>query len=701
MQPKSEHFYEFGNFRLDLLEKILLRDGISVPLTPKVFDTLEILVENAGHLLKKDELMQRIWQDRFVEEGNLTFNIKMLRKALTDNANEPRFIETIPRRGYRFIAEVRETVPNSDSIVPAPPVNAFRSPNRSHRLIFALVILALFSIGFASWFVRGRLFASVPNARILSEQFHSEKISSSGKVYFASISPDGKLVAVVNETGGKYGVWLRRLETSENLQLVPPTDDFYLGLAFSPDGQTVYFVRKSKAEKALASVYAVSIVGGSPKQIVEGTEGWISLSPNGRQMSFVRCEYKEDNFCSLFVSDVEGSNERKIINRKSPIRIGDNQFSPDGRSIAFANGQSASGGNDFRLNTVDLESGAENEISSHRFFNILSMKWLPDGSGLLLAARENLDEKSSIWQVSTLLGEPVQMTNDAASYSEISLDNAARRMISVQLSNNFQLFFSSDGVTKTITSARGVVFAPDGKIVYAADDNNIWVINHDGGDQHQLTNNPFNDFAPRVSPNGQFIYFASNRTGTNQIWRMNIDGGNQTQITKAEGGSPVFVTPDEKWVYYQSGSQQTLWRVSADGLEENEFFGKRIYSPVFSPNGKYVAYFFRDREKDNRRKIAIMATDEKKIVKIRDFGEDQSHPIKLAWSNDNFTLNYVTNNGTKNLLWSQSIEMDKPQLIADLGDMEIEDFSLAPDGSSYAYTRGEWIHDAVLIDGLK
>ena len=107
MSLETKHFYDFGDFRLDLAEKVLLRDGKFIPITPKVFETLWVLVESAGHLVEKDELMQKIWQDRFVEESNLTFNVGMLRKALGDDASQPTFIETVQRRGYRFIAEVR------------------------------------------------------------------------------------------------------------------------------------------------------------------------------------------------------------------------------------------------------------------------------------------------------------------------------------------------------------------------------------------------------------------------------------------------------------------------------------------------------------------------------------------------------------------------------------------------------------------
>lgn len=107
MAARTNHIFEFETFRLDLIEKNLTRDGDAVPVTPKVFETLKIFVENPGRLIEKNELMEKLWQERFVEESNLTFNVKMLRKALGDDASDPTFIETVPKRGYRFIAEVR------------------------------------------------------------------------------------------------------------------------------------------------------------------------------------------------------------------------------------------------------------------------------------------------------------------------------------------------------------------------------------------------------------------------------------------------------------------------------------------------------------------------------------------------------------------------------------------------------------------
>lgn len=106
--PTEQHFYEFGPFRVDTLKRLLLREGVAVPLTAKAFDTLVTLVQHSGQDLDKDELMRTVWPDTVVEENNLTQNVSMLRKALGENKSEHRYIVTIPGRGYRFVAAVRE-----------------------------------------------------------------------------------------------------------------------------------------------------------------------------------------------------------------------------------------------------------------------------------------------------------------------------------------------------------------------------------------------------------------------------------------------------------------------------------------------------------------------------------------------------------------------------------------------------------------
>src|SRR5215210_3886603 len=104
MKDQAKRFYEFGVFRVDVAERVLFGEKGVVPLTPKAFDTLLVLVENSGHVLGKEELMQKVWPDSFVEENNLAQNISLLRKILSTGGHGQKYIETVPKRGYRFVA---------------------------------------------------------------------------------------------------------------------------------------------------------------------------------------------------------------------------------------------------------------------------------------------------------------------------------------------------------------------------------------------------------------------------------------------------------------------------------------------------------------------------------------------------------------------------------------------------------------------
>ena len=707
MSLAINHFYRFGEFTVDGDQKVLLRNDSPLPLAPKVFDTLLILVDNGGRLVEKQELMNRLWPDSFVEESNLTFNIQQLRKALGDNARQPRFIETVARRGYRFIAQV-----NGNSALPSAATNelstsaalSLPASKRSYLSIAALSIFVVASVAIALWFGRSRNAASASSAAILSAPFKSEKFATGGLVH-AVITPDGKYVAYTSETGNRQSIWLRQLETSENIQIVPPTDEQYLGLAISHDGNSLYFVRKSRTDPPTSAIYRVMTFGGIPVKITDKTQGWISVSPDDKQISFVRCRYEDNDFCSLFVIDADGRNERKLLTRQRPFRIGDNQFSADGKSIAFAAGQSWNGGSDFRLMRLDLADGAESQISPKTFFDITNLKWLPDGDSLLLAAKENHDGRLRIWHVSTATGEARALTKDATDYIGLSLDKAADKMIATHVSNTFHLYLARmDDASnpKSLAVARtGVAFAPDGKIVYEGNDGDIWRINRDGGEQRQLTNNSFSDVYPRMSSDGRYIFFTSNRSGSTQVWRMNVDGSNQIQITKREGGYPAFVTPDGKWVYFESGLHQTLWRVSTEDGNETEVSNGKVSNPAFSPDGNLVAYFFR-QESDNRLRIGVMSVEARTVLRTFVLADDTFYQGRIAWISDNRSFYYVTINGSQNLLWSRSLDNDNPpHLIANLGNDEIAGFALSPDDNSFAFIRGKWIHDAVLIEGLK
>ena len=144
---------------------------------------------------------------------------------------------------------------------------------------------------------------------------------------------------------------------------------------------------------------------------------------------------------------------------------------------------------------------------------------------------------------------------------------------------------------------------------------------------------------------------------------------------------------------------QTLWEIATEGGEEIPVSAQKLYAPAFSTDGSFVAYFFSEREKDCRTKIGVMDVENQKILKVFTLAEPKLSPVKIAWSNDNKTFNYVAGDGSKNSLWQQSLDEEQPRFAADLGEKQVEEF--APDGNAFTFVGDERLYDAVLIDGLK
>ena len=691
--------YSFGNFTLDADQKVLFENGKPVSITPKALNLLSVLVECHGKIVEKEILLSEVWPDSFVEDSNLTFNIRQLRKTLGDRTRNPRFIETVPRRGYRFIADVQRS--NGPDPVQGQQAAFSRSNGEGlgkRRIAYlavggaGLVIIGLFAM--SRFF--GPAFSSSPPLPIFTAPFKSEKLTSSGNVFAAAISPSGEYAAYVDAVGKRQSLWLRRLDIAENIQILPPMEEQYFSIVFSNDGRSLFFLRKPSGGRE-ASIFRVGTFGGIPEKIVEGADGFFSLSPDDRLLSFTRCGLPQTTACSLLVAAADGKNERILVTRSAPVLVKVHKFSPDGQTIAFAAGNSGGGASDQRLFLIDVAGGAEREIASRTFFDIKAVEWVPGGGELLFSAKELLDEKVSIWKLRLADGETTRLVDDPNNYFTLGLSGAGDKLVSTQVTNNHRLIILTDQGERQLVAARDFAFGPDGKVVYASDDRDIWSINPDGSGQRQLTRESAADFSPIVSPDNRYVYFTSNRTGSNQIWRMDADGSNQMQITKNEGGYPRQLSPDGRWVFYLSGTTERLRKVSTETGDEIQLSERRFFVPQISPDGQYVADFVYDKIY----KIGLFRIADEKMIKTFDCGEGTSRSFAMSWQPDSKAFYFVSEKGEKNLLWRQAIDKTSAELIAEIGTDSIEKLSGSPDGKALAFTRGRWVYDAVLIRGLR
>jgi DNA-binding winged helix-turn-helix (wHTH) protein len=471
MLLKAKDFYVFGNFRIDLAERSLMRTDAPIPLTPKVFDTLLVLVENAGRTVEKEEIIQRVWQERFVQENNLTFNIKMLRKALGDDAGAPRFIATVPRRGYRFIALVEKISVPEVTIAPVNSSN-IRPGRRFGWFAIAAVFLAVLligAVGFNAWYG----FNSTTGAPVMITPFTSEMLSTNGKVAVADISPDGRTVVYRQENANKHSIWLRQIDTGENIEIIPPTENVYYGLEFSPNGNFIYFSRRpSYDDRGYMDLYRVSIFGGVPERVVAETQGWVNVSADGTKILFARCARKPDEYCSLFIADAaNGANEKKLLTRPAPFRIPAGQISQDGHYAVIATGQSENQSNEFGLYEIDLQTGAGRDLTPEKFFNIKGLSWLPGGRDMIISASRTPNRKFRLWHISGSDGLATPLTKHSDDYSQISLDSSARLISAIQLKADFNLIvLDREDVRsrRVLNDATTASFGPSGKVYFSS-----------------------------------------------------------------------------------------------------------------------------------------------------------------------------------------------------------------------------------------
>ena len=264
MLASGKHLYDFGPFRLDLGERMLLRDGAYVSLTPKAFETLVVLIERHGRIVEKDELLRQIWPDTFVEEGTLVKNVSMLRKALGE-AEGRHYIDTFPKRGYRFAAEVRviEAPEETEAIAPQPEHDPSPRADALRRYRWAVAVVVLLALGAAVYWMAGQSrrssSAAAPRAIPLT--------SFTGRQTQVAFSPDGNQIAFVwgGPQEGPPHIYVKVIGSEA---LLPLTRDAGSDSrpAWSPDDKSIAFLRTTPQGRAW---YVTSVLGRPERKIAE------------------------------------------------------------------------------------------------------------------------------------------------------------------------------------------------------------------------------------------------------------------------------------------------------------------------------------------------------------------------------------------------------------------------------------------------
>ncbi|MFZ0063998.1 MAG: protein kinase, partial [Pyrinomonadaceae bacterium] len=589
-------------------------------------------------------------------------------------------------------------------------------PRRRWPLRLGLATLALAVIAGGSFAIYK--FTRPEPARARFQQIRVNKLTTNGNALFASISPDGKYVAYIKSESGRQSLWLRQVSSAGNLEIVPPRDGQYVGMAFSPDGDSIYYGYTSSTANDSAEIFKVPVLGtGAPPVKVTPEEGPSYKSHDGKRIAFLR-HSRANQTDTLVVANIDGSNEQIIATRKWPERFSwDWSTAPawtsDDQSLDLPLVNSDANGFFLSIYEIRLADRAEKTISlsPQRFEQPNQVSLLSDASALLLSARAQGASFEQIWYLGRD-GSARSLTNDLSDYRNIYLTADSKSLVTTQTQTltNIWLAPHGDSAQATqVTSGLGRYFdlswAPDGMIVYASDASgsaDLYEIAANGAKMRQLTSNVKRNYAPQISPDNRFIVFHSNRSGVFQIWRMDRDGSNPVQLTfgNSESHWPQF-TADGKFVIYQHfepGVASTLWRVPIEGGTPVKVTDGFAVRPAVSPDGRHLGFWHNDGQTNARWKLGLFSLESGTLLKTLEVGPtvQVNWNSMVRWSGDGRSLTYVDNHAGIENVWAQPIDGGAAKQITNFTDNRILSFDWSRDGNLVT-SRGVVTSDVVLI----
>ncbi len=733
MSNISSNLYAFGNFRLNERERNLWRDDELIPLPPKVFDTLLLLVKNAGSTVSKDQMLDEVWADSFVEEGNLTQNIYTLRQVL---GRDEKFIETVPRRGYRFVSKVHivsqaelEVVANELESMPEPAAPVWvaetRTPpqiyeKRSHIRGFAVVfgvISLLFIIAAFSYFRSD----AVTGANNGTAALTLKSLTDSGTASSPAVSPDGRLVAYLERTDNRLAAKLKDVESGSVVDIKIDGSEVPSSLEFSPDGREIYF-RQRGLWRSGQGVFKIPAFGGVPVQVATDVWGSFSISPDGRSIAIYR-EDTRSNIDRLILRDLNSGEERTIVELIPPDQffvLVAPAWSPDGRKLAVIKRPTT--GQRSEITVFDTSSGTAESVPSE-LQKLFHIAWRPDGKSLYALSKEP-EKGRQLFRVEYPSGSVSRVTNDLDLYDGISITKDGRRLVTEvrSLVSNIWLIPANESEEpRALTTGKyghyglgDLKFATENRVIFdgrADVERDLWAMDLQDGRQTRLTDNR-NTRNTKVSPtvNGEHLYLTSNRAGSENIWRIDQDGTDPVQITDAKDESHWYPTlsHDEKFLFYlaRAANRSEIRRLSlADNTSETIRVVQDLSPQHFfqaSPDGKWLAFAYKTNEEEEKDaddflnvpvRIGLLdLNDPTRMLTVR----IRSPRAFIRFSTSGESFDYIRDSS----IVRQSIkEPDRePEMVFSVQGEKIYNFDWSLSGTHAVIARGGLTSDIILME---
>jgi len=721
--------YQFGSFKVDAIERVLLREGQPVPITQKVFDLLLLLIENRGHVVEKDRLMKEIWPDAFVEENNLTQNISILRKVLDDGHQ---YIQTVPRRGYRFVGYVKDpsetnlvveehslarvVIEESSAAAIATDVdNAARWKSaRSRKLgllaVVAVVVVFVLVLGWGLYRPRHVAGRNPPPFDVNNVSLR--KITVSGNIGYGLLSSDGQLIAYSTlDDAGRYALWLQHVGSKEALQLIAPGTDLVGPAAISHDNNWVYYGQQHRNESGRRmSLYRIPVFGGTPRKVLDDIHVFADLSPDDRRILLHRF-IEAGGIEIVSVNAFDGSDERVIASSNSSADFMGTKWSPDGRTLLFYRIEQRADSNYWSVCEMPAEGGPPRTILAPAPRKIWFVAWADGGRGIVMNATDPATKIPQLYYVQYPTGDTNRITNDLVSYTAISVGGEAVLAGKVERqSKPWLLDWPRATKSRQIIDrdvADGLSWTPDSQIVFDANDDgrsHLWIADPEGNRRQQLSPESTEERQPNVSPDGKLITFISKRTGNVALWVMDIDGRNARQLTAAGVSSwrPQF-TPDGRSIVFlmDHAGRTVLARIALEGGEPaivaDDVYGETFFD--ISPDGRQLAYTSFDRTR-NVPQIVVrpMEGDGNRLH----FDIEPQYFVRWTPDGKYIAYAYAPKDRKRGAaLWVQPVSGGPPHQVFDTTPDLIYWIAWSRDGKQLVASHGRFMTDIVLLNRRK
>jgi Tol biopolymer transport system component/DNA-binding winged helix-turn-helix (wHTH) protein len=548
----SVRFYTFDRFRVDSVKRLLFRDDVVVPLTPKAFDILLLLLQRRGGVVEKEDILREIWHGTAVEENNLARNISTLRKVLEDVPGENRFIATISGRGYQFVADVEEaaasppdrlTAPPPTPAVDVPPAPAPAAapsvPMGRRVLAAALIIIAVAVADYAiraEW-PRGSAPSTAP------EQIWQLTFAS-GLQGEPSWSPDGRMVAFSSDRSGNLDIWIQSVDGGNPIQVsTSPAHDWQPD--WSPDGSRLVF----RSERDGGGLYVVPALGG-PEQQIAPFGYHARWSPDGTQILFHRSNFEGRALGSreIYTVGLDGRPPRKVLSAfLNEFGSFSTAWHPDSKRISIW-GAHLTDGLSFWTAPLDgtsapVKSDVPQSVRQRlsdaavRFTDPdgapLSFLWSPSGNALYFEGlsrgvqniwKMDVDASNLQWR-----GGPQRLTTGAEPNAGLSVTRDGRKLAFAVRTDRVRLWsFAVDEASGGVADA--------GEPITAA---------------------AFDALSPVLSRDGTQLIFEVERGGAQEIWRKSIADDRDTLLVPGDRFrriSPVWSYDNSRVMYLRTAA---------------------------------------------------------------------------------------------------------------------------------------------------